>query len=112
MDASAYTALATAVEPITIALIAAVATGGPGLIFTIYRWRKTAPVERDDLITKAAQQAVEAMEVAINAAARERKDLLSRVDLLEDRGRQLERRVRQLEEAWPDGHGLPDALVV
>lgn len=102
MDALALASLILGAvsEAVVVAIIVALGTGGPALIFSIYKWRQTGPEEHDALVTQAASQAVEMMDTAIKAAVRERE---------EDRRRivALERRVDELEKAWPDGHLLP-----
>lgn len=54
------------------ALVVALATGLPALIYTIWRGRKIGPKEEEALVTKTAQEAVQTMSQVLNAARDER----------------------------------------
>lgn len=105
MDAGTLT-LAT-IEPALIAVVAALATGGPGLVFAAYKWRKTAPQERESVVVEASERAVSLMRDAIDTAAAERRSLVDQVAVAHRRIGELEARVAQLEGGWPPGYPLP-----
>lgn len=68
----------------TQALAIALAAGAPALIWAIYRGRKLGPKEEEDLVSRSASQAVETMSAVLDAARRERKDLLDRLKSAEE----------------------------
>jgi Na+-translocating ferredoxin:NAD+ oxidoreductase RnfG subunit len=75
-----------------IALITAVCTGAPALIYTVVRGRKRGPQEEQELISRASKDAVDAMDTVLTRAREERQELLNKVDDLQRRVDQGERR--------------------
>jgi hypothetical protein len=70
-------------QALVVALIAALLTGTPALVWAIIRSKRVGPAEEQELVSRAANQAVAAMEGALKAAVEERKALVNKVTVLE-----------------------------
>lgn len=67
-------------NPIVLALVVALATGLPALVYTIWRGRKIGPREEEALVTKTAQQGVEMMSTVLDAAREDRERMERRIE--------------------------------
>lgn len=65
--------------------VGALAVGLPALLYTIWRNRKMGPKEEDDLVTRSANQAVQAMGEVLDHARHEREDMQGTIDRLRRR---------------------------
>lgn len=81
--------------------VGALAVGLPALLYSIWRNRKMGPKEEDDLVTRSANQAVQAMGEVLDHARHEREDMQGTIDRLRLRTDFLERQRDETSAAEP-----------
>lgn len=86
-----------ATHNILVALVGALLTGAPALVYAIWKGRRLAPKEENELVARMAGEAVAAGNEMLESARHERKEMLRKIQGYEERCAAYDRRVADLE---------------